>query len=194
MSRYAVCYIAKALGSQALSRIATAAACFSVWLRLMWQFVIRAASSDSPLPWSTTKGSPDSFRQISMSCHPNCAPTPVPNALEIASLPANRAARNGPGDLCEKQYANSAGRRILWTNRSPNFAKAASMRSTSMMFDAGAENQVESILRLFAAHLLHCQQHLADGVGKPHHHGAAMMLWPMFNSTRCGTCRNAARF
>ena len=48
-----------------------------------------------------------------MSCHPNCEPTPVPNAFEIASLPAKRAARNGPGALCEKQYASSAGRRIL---------------------------------------------------------------------------------
>ena len=37
-----------------------------------------------------------------MSCQPSAAPMPVPNALEMASLAANRAARNGAGRWCDE--------------------------------------------------------------------------------------------
>ena len=52
---------------------------------------------------NTTNGSPLGLRPTSMSCQPSCAPMPVPNAFEIASLAAKRAPMNGAGFLCERQ-------------------------------------------------------------------------------------------
>src|SRR5439155_10862395 len=54
-------------------------------------------------------------------------------ALEIASFAANRAAKNGAGSRCEREYAISAARSIRFKNLSPNFSWEARMRATSMM-------------------------------------------------------------
>jgi hypothetical protein len=53
-----------------------------------------------------TYGSPLSLRPTSMSCQPSWAPMPVPNALEMASFAANRAARNGPGRFVRQAIAD----------------------------------------------------------------------------------------
>src|SRR5208337_4084527 len=96
-------------------------------------FAPRDANNSLPLPCRTTNGSPDFLRRISMSCQPSCAPMPVPNAFEMASLAANRAARNGAGFLCDRQYAISSDSKIRFTNRAPNFSNDALIRVTSMM-------------------------------------------------------------
>src|SRR5580692_3018456 len=86
------------------SKTATTAAYCSVWLMLTKIFfAFRDSNNFLPLPCKITYGSPLSRCAISMSCQPSCPQMPVPNALEIASLAAKRAATNGAGLRCPRQ-------------------------------------------------------------------------------------------
>ena len=122
---------------------------------------------------------------------------PVPKAFEMASLPAKRAARNGPGAVCDRQYANSDGRSIRSTK---SVAKPLVGRFDALHFDnvdAGAKDHRDAGLAssMSSAARAHQQQHLPHGGGQARPRAPRlMMLWPMFNSTRWGTCRSTARF
>src|SRR5205085_3824100 len=68
---------------------------------------------------------------MSMFRQPIALPMPVPNALETASLPANRAARWRAGNFIDIEYSISPSVKTRRRNFSPNRSSECSMRAHS---------------------------------------------------------------